>query len=172
MEHGVLTVVDLGASQLQMITQLQTQLIEKEMAIKNYESYSTIEDPALRKLKTEWENISDLITKIENGYTGTARNSPSRDELPNLAIEFAHLTLSLEIQRRIYETVYQQYEIAKLSLESDPAFQVLQMAEIPDEKSGPNRGQICMIVTVLAFMASIGLSVFHSAIKKIKMPKV
>ena len=168
--HGALRAEDLGVSQMEMLTQLQTQLMEKELAIKNYQSYSNIEDPAIRKLKTERDNIVDLISRIQEGYIGAGRKGPSQDELPDIAIELANLTLGLEIQRRIYETLSQQYEVTKLSVESEPVFQVMEMAEVPDEKSEPSRGKICMIVTVLGFLGSVAFAFAHNSLRNVKKP--
>jgi hypothetical protein len=41
------------------------------------------------------------------------------------------------------------------------------MAEVPDQKSGPSRGMLCVIVTIVAFFASIFLSFALYVIEKI-----
>lgn len=92
---------------------------------------------------------------------------------PALSLKYAQLTLDLEIQRKIYESISQQYEIDKLDLETEPLFQVLELAETPDEKSGPKRDQLCALAIVLAGLASVALSFFlHAFATRVRQPVV
>jgi uncharacterized protein involved in exopolysaccharide biosynthesis len=49
-----------------------------------------------------------------------------------------------------------------------PVFQVLEMAEVPDKKSGPSRGLICIIVTFAAGFFSVFLAFILNAVANIK----
>ena len=49
-----------------------------------------------------------------------------------------------------------------------PVFQILEYAEIPDMKSGPSRGKLCIIVTFAAFFISVFLAFLLNAIENIK----
>jgi uncharacterized protein involved in exopolysaccharide biosynthesis len=49
-----------------------------------------------------------------------------------------------------------------------PVFQVLEKAEVPDQKSGPGRGMLCIIVTFAAFFFSVFLAFVLNAIENIK----
>jgi uncharacterized protein involved in exopolysaccharide biosynthesis len=49
-----------------------------------------------------------------------------------------------------------------------PVFQVLELAEVPDQKSGPSRGLICVIVTFAAGFFSVFLAFVLNAISNIK----
>jgi uncharacterized protein involved in exopolysaccharide biosynthesis len=39
-----------------------------------------------------------------------------------------------------------------------PVFQILELAEVPDQKSGPGRGMLCIIVTFAAGFFSVFLA--------------
>ena len=67
-----------------------------------------------------------------------------------------------------FESLSEQYEITKLTLESEPVFQILELAEAPDEKTSPSGSKICMVATIVAFLASIILAFFLNTIKKIR----
>ncbi len=109
-------------------------------------------------LRSERENLLEQIRLVERGST---------NPIPELAQRFEHLTSALKIQKTIFETLSQQYELTKLSLESEPVFTVLDAAEVPDEKTGPSRGKICMIATLLAFLGSVVLAFLLHSLKSL-----
>jgi tyrosine-protein kinase Etk/Wzc len=169
--YGVLTAADLGATQASALADLRSQLILKEIEIKNYSSFSLVDDARLQQLKAERQNIQDLISQLQGGIPSTSGSgsTPGGDKsLADVAQQFSQLSNELDIQRRIYNLLSPQYEAAKLTRESQPAFQVLELAEIPDTKSGPERGKIAMIVVVGAFVLSIAAALFINAIGRMK----
>jgi uncharacterized protein involved in exopolysaccharide biosynthesis len=157
-QHGVLNVETIAATQNALLSDLRIQLMEKELEIKNYAEISKIEnDPVMLRMEAERNNIVETINQIRSGYTGDNQMMPPQDELPELSLELSKLRAELEIQNRIFQALSEQYEITKLSVEEEPVFTVLEEAEVPEEKTGPSRGKISMIVTVLAFIASMAI---------------
>ena len=167
-QYGVMSVDQLAEAQTSMITNLQSQLIQTEVAIKNYSGFSNIEDQEFIQLKAERDSLEELIRQIEQGEGASGRQMPSRKELPALAINFSHLRMSHEIQMRIYQNLQEQYEVQKLGTTQDSVFSVLEPAEIPDEKSRPSRSKICIIVTFIGFFFSILLALFIDLVRSIK----
>ena len=157
--HGFLDITEIAARQSSMISDLQGQLVELEVRIRNQERFSRIEDdPELARLRAERNNVVGLINDIEDGYAAGGRAMPARSELPELAREFRRLQTDLEIQLRIYQAISEQYEVARLTAESEPVFAVLELAEVPDKKAGPSRAELSMTVTGMAFVGSIALA--------------
>jgi len=153
--YGVLTVEELAAAQSKVLADLRSQLVLKEMEIRNYTRFSKIEDPELLRLQSERDNIQDVIKQNERRFGGL--------DLPSLSLEFARMRMALDIQTRIFESLSEQYEITKLTLESAPVFQILELAEAPDEKTSPSRSKICMVTVVVAFLAGVVLAfILHS----------
>jgi len=159
-KYGVLTVEELAAAQSQVLADLRAQLVLKEMEIKNYTRFSKIEDPELLRLQSERDNIKELVEQNEARFGGL--------DLPALSLEFARLRMALDIQSRIFESLSEQYEITKLTLESQPVFQILELAEAPDEKTSPSRSKICMIATLVAFIFSVFLAFILHSIKQLR----
>jgi tyrosine-protein kinase Etk/Wzc len=166
-QHGVLAVEEIATTQTAMLTDLRTQQVQVEIEIKNYAQYSTIEDEALTRLKTRKQSLEQLIRDVERGYTGGKKTMPARSELPQLAIQFLRLQTDLEIQMRIYQSINEQYELMKLSAETGTVFDILEYAEVPDEKSGPSRGSLCITVTLAALIGSIVLAFIINLIKNV-----
>jgi uncharacterized protein involved in exopolysaccharide biosynthesis len=156
LEYNTLNVDELAETQNAMLNDLRTELVQVEIEIRNYSSFSRVEDPALLRLKTQRENILNLVQQIENGYSGTQETLPSRSQLPQLQLEFAKLSTDLRIQMSIYETVSQRYELERISAVDSTPFYVLEYAERPLEKYGPSRARLSILVTFLAMFAAVG----------------
>jgi tyrosine-protein kinase Etk/Wzc len=165
-QYGVLDVQGLSQSQATTIASLRSQLILKEIDIMNYSSFSKIDDPRLEQLKEERQNLLDLIAqnqlKLPDSSQGGNSSAESGDEgqknLLDVAQQFSQLTIELDIQQRIYNTLSPQYEAMKLAPESEAAFQVLELAEVPDIKSGPKRPQIIFMAFVESLAAGLALA--------------
>ena len=168
-EHGTLDVESLAREQVTAMAQLRSQLILEDMEIKTYSSFTLIDDPVLKRMKAARDNLAVLISEMESGYSEYDSAMPARDDLPRLALEFEHLRRNLEVQAKIYEILTQQYEITKLNAEGEePIFQVLELADAPDLKSGPSRGMICIVVTLAAFFFSIIFVFVLNAVRNIR----
>ncbi len=157
--YGVLRVEDLAASQSQILENLRTQFRLKEIEIQNYTRFVKIEDPNLVMMKSERDNLREQIRQIESGFTNPSGTIvPAKQDLPELAQKFDNLSSALRIQKNIFEALSQQYELAKLAVEGEPVFQVLEAAEVPDLKSGPSRSKLCALTTFLALAGSCVLA--------------
>lgn len=157
-EYGALEPSDLAESQSALITDLQSQLVQLDVQIRNRRELLRVEnDPEVARLESERSNLLQVISEIEEGYTGGARRLPPRSELPELSLEFRNLSADLEIQRRLHTALSEQYEVAKLNAEFEPGFSVLEYAEVPDEKMRPSRSMLTIQVTVGAAAAAVFL---------------
>ena len=133
----------------------------------------------LDKNKIEKENLE---TNIANTYKEilqleedskrleqSVAYGSSYDRLPAITIEMNRLALELEAQKQIYTQLKVQYELNRINIASEsPIFQVLEYAEVPDQKSGPSRGLICIIVTFAAGFLSVFLAFVLNAVSNIK----
>ncbi len=172
-QYGVLDVQGLSQSQATAIASLRSQLILKDIDIMNYSSFSKIDDPRLEQLKGERQNLIDLIAqnqlKLPETHQGSgdipASDSEGSKNLLDVAQSFSQLTIELDIQQRIYNTLSPQYEAMKLAPESEAAFQVLELADIPDIKAGPKRGSIVIKAFAGSLAASLALAFLLNAIR-------
>ncbi|HUX50499.1 MAG TPA: hypothetical protein VMW73_06855 [Spirochaetia bacterium] len=161
--YGVLNVEDLGRSQATLLATLRAQLILREIDIKNYSSISRIDDPRLEQLKNERQNLLDLIYQNEKNVS---RVPGEQKSLAAVAQEFSELRTQIDIQQRVYNTLAPQYEAAKLAPAS--IFQVLERAEIPDTKSGPERSRIVLFAFIVAFLGSCILAFILHGVRQIR----
>ncbi|MFP4385215.1 MAG: hypothetical protein ACLFSE_14320, partial [Spirochaetia bacterium] len=165
---GALSVTEVAETQSAMLADLQQQLLELDVRIKNYRETTTFEDdPTLQRMEAERSNIAETIAEVYEGNIGVGQSLPARDELPQLQIKFARYMRDLEVRERVFEALSEQYEVAKLTAESEPVFSVLEAAELPEEKAGPSRGQLCMIVTAVGLLSGIVIAFFINMIRTI-----
>jgi tyrosine-protein kinase Etk/Wzc len=167
-KYGVLTAQELGTTQASALAELRSQLILKEIDIKNYSTFSAIVDPKLQQLREERQNILDLISKFQSSVPVAQKNSDDQNNLADVQMEFNNLTVELDVQRKIYSTLSHQHEVLKLTSEPAQAFEVLELAEVPDRKSGPQRLRIVMEITLAGFMGSVVLAFLLRGVAQVR----
>ncbi len=168
-KYGVMQVEAIATEQITILARLRSELIMKEMEIANYQKISNINDPVMVQLKNERDGILAKIKEIETGVGAGSRVMPSQKELPTIAFEYARLQRDLAVQTEVFKMLTQQYELAKLNATGqEPVFQILEMAEVPDKKSGPSRGMMVIVATMAAFFLSILVAFIAESIEKIK----
>ncbi|MDR2798244.1 MAG: lipopolysaccharide biosynthesis protein [Treponema sp.] len=113
-------------------------------------------------------NTYKEIQELENEGHRLER-SAIRGSVSAITLELNRITLELEAQKKVYTQLKVQYELLKITLASEkPMFQILEWAEIPDQKSGPSRGLICIIGTFAAAFFSMFLAFVLNALTNIK----
>jgi uncharacterized protein involved in exopolysaccharide biosynthesis len=121
-------------------------------------------------LEKNIENAYDEIRKLEQ-ETRRLEESVQRGgvNVPSISLDLSRIQMELEAQRQVYAQLKVQYELLKVAMASEkPVFQVLELAEIPDRKSGPSRGLLCVIVTFAGGFFSVFLAFALNAVDNIK----
>lgn len=107
------------------------------------------------------KQIRDIEMSVSNVYTPNGT--------PSIMMDTSMVKMELAVQEEIYKQLKSQYEMLKVSMSSEkPVFQILEYAEIPDQKSGPSRGKLCIIITFAAGFLSVFLAFLLNALKNIK----
>jgi len=164
--YGVLSIEALATEQVTVMARLRAELIMKDIEIENYKKFSTIDDPVIRRLKSERDSISTALSEVESGKSGVL---PSQKDIPSLTFEYARIQRDLLVQAEIFKLITQQYELSKMSADGQsPSFQVLELGEVADKKSGPARAQLLVIVTMASLFASIFLAFILEALRNIR----
>ena len=119
-------------------------------------------------IQTSYDEILRLqkeIQKLENSVSHIY--SPS--DIPSITFDTSMLRLELNAQQQVYTQLKSQYEILKISMASEtPVFQVIERAEVPDRKSKPGRGKLCIIITFAAGFMAVFAAFLLNAIENIK----
>jgi uncharacterized protein involved in exopolysaccharide biosynthesis len=113
----------------------------------------------------EIQNLEQEFHRLEYAVVSGGRFG----SIPAMTLEQNRITMELQTQRQVYTQLKVQYELLKVTMASEtPVFQILEMAEVPDQKSGPSRGLLCIIVTFAAGFFSVFLAFVLNAIANIR----
>ncbi len=123
-------------------------------------------------LEKNIQNTFDEIRRLENDgqrLDQSASRGVYSANGSSLVLEATRIKREITAQEAVYTQLKTQYELLKVQMASEtPVFQVLGYAEVPDQKSGPSRGMLCIVVTFAAFFFSVFLAFVLNAVENIK----
>ena len=92
-----------------------------------------------------------------------------RGEVHVITADINRIAMELGAMRQVYTQLRVQNEMLKVTIASEtPMFQILELAEVPDRKSSPSRGLICIIVSLAAGFFAVFLAFALNAISNIR----
>lgn len=116
-------------------------------------------------IQTAYNNILDLQKQCQD----LERSAYMNYGQSSIVMDSTMIKMELEVQQQLYASLKAQYEALKITMASEqPVFQILEYAEVPDQKSAPSRGKLCIIVAFAAFFLSVFLAFLLNAIENIK----
>ena len=141
---------------------MQTE-IEHSLALSQYSSDS----PAVIALAEKMQLLKQKIKSLENsGSDLVPEYIVQIDKIPDLAMQYAQLMLNLEIEKKIIEYLYPQFELAKLEEVKDlPTFEVYDAPQLAGIRSKPKRALTVVISTVAAFILSCLLALIIESLQ-------
>jgi Chain length determinant protein len=123
-------------------------------------------------LEVNLKNTYDDILKLEKDSQSLMSTVSSGRPLPggtSVMLEAKRFELELNAKQEVYKQLKTQYELIKIQMASEtPVFQVLEYAEVPDQKSGPSRAKLCLIVALTSFFGAVFLVFLLNAVDSIK----
>ena len=123
-------------------------------------------------IKSSYDQILSLQTQIHE-LEMSVTNDYNPSSTPSIMMDTSLIKMELKVQEEIYAQLKAQYEMLKVTMASEqPVFQILEYAEVPDQKSKPSRGMLCIIVTFAAFFVSVFLAFLLNALENIKKDPV
>jgi uncharacterized protein involved in exopolysaccharide biosynthesis len=127
--------------------------LELEMAQQNYKTDS----PLLKELKNRQKIISDRIMDLEKS---SDQVKPAYlidiDKLPDLTLQYTQLMINLEIQKKVFEFIYPQFEAARIEEMRDmPTIDIIDQPRLAGQRSRPRRALMCISATLIAFLFSL-----------------
>jgi uncharacterized protein involved in exopolysaccharide biosynthesis len=130
--------------------------IELQVLKENQDDNSPLVERAEQKLKIINEQIAELETKNKES---NLKYNLSLDKINDISSEYMQLLTRLEIQKKVYETLYPQFEQAKIEEVRDlPTIEVIDVADIQGLRSKPNRAIFCIVMFLLALLLSSAIT--------------
>jgi uncharacterized protein involved in exopolysaccharide biosynthesis len=144
---------------------LQGQLIAAQAEEEGLRQIYTDNNVRIRSVRARIAELEQQLEKIggkgedSNGETISSDDSlyPSIKKLPLLGVTYADMYRRMKIQETIYETLTQQYELAKLEeVRELPSVKEIDHADIPEKKSFPPRTLIVIFGAIFSFALASG----------------
>lgn len=137
------------------------------------------EEMQLDKNRLQKQNLEENITNTYNEIINleqqsrqleySVSNGKTAASIPSIMLEANKIKREIAAQEAIYTQLKTQYEMVKVALASEtPIFQVLEKAEIPDQKSGPGRSMIMVVTSFAVLFLFIFLAFVLEAIENVK----
>jgi len=150
---------------------IEGELIASQTELKGLEEIYTANHVRVRAVQARIAELQRQLEKLGGGTTAEVWHSPDPSEvayptirkLPLLGVTFADLYRRVQIQEAVYETLTQQYELAKVQeAKETPSVKVLDGASWPERKTFPPRTLIALLA-VFAAMGAAGMMVVARA---------
>lgn len=144
--------------------------IEYEVAKQQFDSNSAV----LADLASRRDVLAGKVKELESSNSQLVPSYiPQISRIPDLSLQYAKLKLNLEIQKKVFEYLYPQYEIAKLEEARDmPSYDVLDSPSLAGLRSKPKRALMVVVITVMAFLLACFLAVIMENLQVIHREQV
>ena len=161
-KNGTIDIKEQGRAMVEGAANLEGQLIAAQSELEGLKQIYAENNVRVRSLRAR---ISELQSKLQQlggnqeigANTTNSDNTnlyPSIRKLPLLGVTYADLYRRSKIEEAIFETLTQEYELAKVAEAKEiPSVKVLDGANVPEKKSFPPRSAI-MLVGAFLFAGS------------------
>lgn len=169
-ETGVFTIsfTDIDPEFAREVVNFVVGLVEERFNELGIDQNKLQEENLKENIQRSYDEIRSLEKQIQT-LEHSVSNVYNPSSVPSIMLDSSLLKMELSAQQQIYAQLKVQYESLKVSMASEqPVFQILEYAEVPDRKSAPSRGKLCIIITFAAGFLSVFLAFAINAIENIK----
>ncbi len=119
-----------------------------------------------KNIESSFAEIQRLQRQVENVGHSVASGS---SVYSSISLTTTKIQMELTAQQEVYKQIKTQYELLKIQMASEsPVFQILERPEVPDMKSSPSRGKLCIIITFAAVFIALFIAFLRNAVENIK----
>lgn len=154
-----------GRAMIEASAELEGQYIAAQTELESLRQIYADGNVRVRAMQARVDELQRQIEKNLGGRPGTlpptsgeGRTSlyPSIRELPALGVSYADLFRNIKVQEIVFQTLTQQYELAKVEeAKETPSVKVLDPPNVPEKKSFPPRLLIIAAGTILAMVCGV-----------------
>ena len=162
-QNSAINIPEQGKAMVEAAAVLEGQLIAAESELKGLEEIYTTNNVRVRSVEARVSELRHQLEKLDGDQNPSTSGAspvehsdyPTLRELPLLGVTYADLLRRTKIQEAVYETLTQQYELAKVQeAKETPSVKVLDAASLPERKVFPPRLLIMFWAALLGLAAS------------------
>jgi uncharacterized protein involved in exopolysaccharide biosynthesis len=164
-KNAAIDIKEQGRAMVDAAAALQGQLIAAQSELEGLRQFYADSNVRVRSIHARIAELRNQLGKIGGkGESSTAvikaRSEsfyPSIRELPLLGVTYADLYRRSKVQEAVYETLTQEYELAKVEEAKEiPSVKILDPANVPERKSFPPRLLIMFLGVCVSFALGAG----------------
>ena len=143
---------------------VEGELIAAKSELKGLEEIYTENNVRVRSLQARIGELRRQLDKLGGRTAPETRQTqelsdaayPTIRRLPLLGVTYADLYRRMQIQETVFETLTQEYELAKVQeAKETPSVKVLDASSVPERKSFPPRALIALVVAFVVSGAAV-----------------
>jgi uncharacterized protein involved in exopolysaccharide biosynthesis len=163
-KNTTIDIKEQGKAMVEAAATLEGQVIAAQSELEGLRQIYTGNNVRVRAAEARINELERQLKKLggvgDSAALGTSQESdsmyPSIRKLPLLGVAYADLYRQTRVNEVVFETLTQEYELAKVEEVKDvPSVKVLDPAEVPEKKSFPPRILIMILGTLLAFTSGV-----------------
>ena len=157
-KNGAIDIKEQGKAMVESAAILAGQLIATRTELQGLRQIYTDNNIRVRSMQARVNELERQIRKV-GGLGDTEGSSSSPDDalypsirkLPLLGVTYADLYRRTKVEETVFETLTQQYELAKVQEAKEvPSVKVLEPADVPEKKVFPPRTLLVLTGTIMA----------------------
>lgn len=155
--------------QIAAIAQTRAAISSREVELAALSQGATDQNPDMVRLRSEIAGLREQLSHLEDS---SGKNQPgdvmvSTAKVPELTLEYARKDREVKYHEALYELLLRQYESARLDeSRSAPIIQIVDLAAVPDTKSGPQRMLLVLLATFVGGFCSAACVVLPDVWKR------
>ncbi|MFZ3211616.1 MAG: GNVR domain-containing protein, partial [Terriglobales bacterium] len=164
-KNTAIDIKEQGRTMVEAAATLQGQLVAAQSQLEELRQIYTSNNIRVRALQARITELRSQLDKI--GGKGEGSPAPGEQEkdslypsirrLPLLGVAYADLYRRVRVQETVFETLTQEYELARVEEAREiPTVKVLDAPDVPEKKSWPPRLLIIALGTVLSIFIAVG----------------
>jgi capsule polysaccharide export protein KpsE/RkpR len=162
-KNGAIDIKEQGKAMVEAAALLEGQLIAARTELQGLRQIFTDNNVRVRSSQARVNELELQIRKM-GGTASAAENAASPDnavypsirKLPLLGVTYADLFRHTKVEEAVFETLTQQYELAKVQEAKEvPSVKVLDPADVPEKKVFPPRTLLVLTGSLLALAVGV-----------------
>jgi len=156
-QNTAINIPEQGKAMLGAVATLQGQLIAAQSELEGLRQLYTDNNSRVRTVRARVGELQRQLERLDGKQEADAPDSkasanyPSIRKLPLLGVTYADLYRQTKVEEAVFETLTQQYELAKVAeARETPSVKVLDVASVPEKPFYPPRLLIVCLGTLLS----------------------
>jgi tyrosine-protein kinase Etk/Wzc len=147
-----------GQTQVGLTTIAQTRaaIASRQVQLAGLRFAATDQDPQVVQLHDEVAELQGQLAALQRGVGPSGSVDVPASKVPQVELEYVRQEREVKYHEALFEMISKQYEAARLDESHEaPMLQVLDLATVPDTRSGPPRTIIIGIGLFLGLLAGV-----------------